>query len=265
MSEIELLQAFNSLQSQKFGRRVYQIKQGDQSYWLKLQMKQSNQAYQDGFLHELDIYQRLNQSERPDQRFLCNFSIINPFRKFNLKEDLLDQALWIEHVPALFDQDPNRIGLASVYRTLLRSVEALEFLHQLDFIHGDLKVEHFRHAYWGVSLIDYEQCFHIADVGAMPNTATPRYMAPELFHAEVKSFASDLYALGIIWLEWLTQQRLIAKSYQDWAILHCQLLEVVLPEQFKSVEIILKCMLKKKKEQRCSNIYQIKQQLSQIA
>ena len=269
MSEIELPQAINSLQSQKFGRRVYQIQQGDQSYWLKLQLKQSNQAYQDSFLHELDIYQQLNRFEKVDQSFLCNFSIFNPYQKFNLKEDVFDQALWIENVPALFATHPNQLELSDIFSTLMLSLEVLEQLHDLGYVHGDLKTEHFRcshlrRPHLRVALIDYEQCFHVTDVGVMPNTATPRYMAPELFHAAPKSFATDLYALGIIWLEWLTQRRLTAKIYQDWAILHCQQLEVDLPSRFKIFEAVLKSMLKKKAGQRCTNIYQIKQQLSKI-
>ena len=265
MSEIELPQALNSLQSQKFGRRVYQIQQGDQSYWLKLQLKQSNQAYQDSFLHELDIYQQLNRFEKVDQSFLCNFSIFNPYQKFNLKEEVFNQALWVENVSALFATHPNQLELSDIFSTLMLSLEVLEQLHDLGYVHGDLKLQHFRIKQQQAVLIDYEQCFHIRDVEVMPNTATPRYMAPELFHAAPKSFATDLYALGIIWLEWLTQRRLTAKSYQDWAILHCQQLEVDLPSRFNIFEAVLKSMLKKKAGQRCTNIYQIKQQLSQIA
>jgi len=265
MSEIELPQAINSLQSQKFGRRVYQIQQGDHSYWLKLQLKQSNQAYQDSFLHELGVYQQLNRFEKVDQSFLCNFSIFNPYQKFNLKEEVFNQALWIENVPALFATHPNQLELSDIFSTLILSLEVLEQLHDLGYVHGDLKLQHFRIKQQQAVLIDYEQCFHVTDVGVMPNTATPRYMAPELFHAAPKSFATDLYALGIIWLEWLTQRRLTAKSYQDWAILHCQQLEVDLPSRFKIFEAVLKSMLKKKAGQRCTNIYQIKQQLSQIA
>ena len=70
--------------------------------------------------------------------------------------------------------------------------------------------------------------------------------------------------VGIVWSEWLTQQRLSAKSYQDWAFLHCQQLNVVLPQRFKIFEMVLTEMLMKKIGKRYSNIYQIKQVLSQI-
>ncbi len=272
MSKILLPQAVNSIQSQKFGRRIYHIQQGDQSFWLKLQLKHSNQAYQNSFLHELEIYQQLNRVERADQSFLCNFTILDPYSKFNLEEEVLDQYLWVENVAALFAQNPNQLDLSSVYAKLINSLHVLEYLHHLGYVHGDLKKEHFRMKTEQLFLIDFEQAFY-RNLSILQNnqiekpstnTATPRYMAPELFHAGEKTFQTDIYALGIIWLEWLTQQRLIANSYHDWAILHCQQLEVVLPKQFKALEAILKLMLMKKVEQRYVNIYQIKQQLSQI-
>ena len=265
MSLQNLPQAYNSIQSQKFGRRVYKVKQGDQTFWLKLQLNNANQDYQNGFLNELDVYKKLNLVGHIDQNVLSNFRIFDPYLKFCMEEDVIDQALWVEDVPALFVQSPNELDLPDISTKLMQSLDVLGHLHDLGFVHGDLKVEHFRHSILGSALIDYEQCKHISDVAKMSNTATPRYMAPELFHAEAKSFTTDLYALGVIWLEWLTQRRLSAKSYQDWAILHCQQLSVDIPERFKALEYVLKSMLMKKVEQRCINIYQIKQQLSQIA
>lgn len=58
-------------------------------------------------------------------------------------------------------------------------------------------------------------------------------MAPELFHGANKTVQSDLYALGIVLYEWLTQTRLQANSYHEWAVLHCQKLNVVLPSSFQ--------------------------------
>ena len=57
-------------------------------------------------------------------------------------------------------------------------------------------------------------------------------MAPELFHGEIKTVRTDLYALGVILYEWLSGKRLIARNYQDWAVLHCQTLKIRLPDVF---------------------------------
>lgn len=256
--------AVNSLKSQSFGRRVYCIENGDQKYWLKLQLAQINTEYERGFLNELEIYSQLNYLESSDEQILWNFSILDLNDSDQNSEVYLPQLLRVTHADALFEKNPFKITFEEVVRTLHHSLTVLENLHQLEFIHGDLKIEHFRITNYGAVLIDFEQTCHISKLQNMPNTATPRYMAPELFHAEVKSYASDIYALGIIWLEWLNQKRLANKSYIDWAKLHCQSLKVQLPADFSSLTEILTSMLIKNKLHRCSNIYQLKQVLSRI-
>ena len=269
MSQSRILPvAYNSIQSQKLGRRIYQIQQGQQWFWLKLQLKNSNRCYQQHFFNELNCYSELNALETETQPVLLNFSIFDPFQQFKIDEEVIDQALWVEDAPKLFQDLPDRLSLAEIGKRLLLSLDVLEHLHDYGYLHGDIKVEHFRVKDEKSYLIDFEQAVNIAQEANLTNiathTATPRYMAPELFHGQPKSFQSDIYALGIVWLEWLTQQRLSAKSYQDWAFLHCQQLNVVLPQQFKIFEMVLTEMLMKKIGQRCSNIYQIKQVLSQI-
>lgn len=266
-NKITLPAASNSSQSQKFGRRVYRLKQGNQFFWLKLQVKNINHHYEQGFLNEVNCYAQLNTLETPTHQVLCNFSIIDPYHQFQLDEAVIEQAIWMNDTDLLFEPASDQLIRADVFSKLRLSLEVLENLHNYGFIHGDLKLQHFRYQQQRSYLIDLEQSCSIDQDLYQLNpitTATPRYMAPELFHAQQKTFQSDIYALGIIWLEWLTHQRLSAKSYQDWAVLHCQQLNVHLPEAFKDLEDILKLMLSKKIEQRCSNIYQIKQVLSQI-
>lgn len=269
MSQVKqtLATPLNSIQSQKFGRRVYQLKQGDQFFWLKLQLKNINTDYEQGFLNELNCYTQLNALERSDQNVLCDFAIFNPYQQFQMDEAVIEQAIWVKHCDLLFESAHDQFTQDDIYTKLMLSLDVLENLHDYDFIHGDLKLQHFRYTQQSSYLIDFEHAFCRQQQRRLFNGAThatPRYMAPELFHGQAKSFQSDIYALGIIWLEWLSQQRLVAKSYQDWAILHCQQLNVCLPDRFKYLECILKSMLNKKIEQRCSNIYQIKQVLSQI-
>ncbi|KCX88391.1 tyrosine kinase family protein [Acinetobacter sp. 72431] len=83
--------------------------------------------------------------------------------------------------------------------------------------------------------------------------ATPRYMAPELFRGGYKSIQSDLYAFGIVLYEWLTQTRLEASSYRDWAVLHCQNLTIQLPTQFLIFLPLLVGLLQKQQQNRFSN------------
>lgn len=180
-----------------------------------------------------------------------------------LEEDSIEQGIILQHTEALFKKAPQTLNPAEIYQCLNSSLDVLTQLHRLSWIHGDLKVEHFRNIHHRAVLIDFEQAFSVKSNGINKNTATPRYMAPELFHAQAKSYASDAYALGIIWLEWLTQEKLQAKSYVDWAKLHCQQLKIELPEQYQVFQTVLTMLLSKEKDHRCTNFYQIKQLLSQ--
>ena len=83
-------------------------------------------------------------------------------------------------------------------------------------------------------------------------------MAPELFHGEAKTVHSDIYALGIIFYEWLTGQRLVAKNYEEWAYLHCQHLIIELPQHFYMFEKLIQRMLAKQKNSREHNIFKLK-------
>lgn len=251
--------ASNPKQSQDLGRRLYQVCLDGQDYWFKMQIHAHSEESEQSFLHELDLYVKLNQ---PHLNILLPHALIHPQRDLSLDESFLNSALLIQDSKALFAQAVNELSYAEVMCILQKSADMLERLHQIGYLHGDLKVEHFRMLQNQGYLIDFEQSHLINDAGLFKNSATPRYMAPELFHAEQKSLQSDIYALGIIWLEWLTGQKLQEKSYLDWAKLHCQRLKVALAPQFQHLEIVLIQMLMKIKAHRCSNIYQIKQILS---
>lgn len=264
MNKAQLKVAVNSARSQSFGRRVYRMENDQGQYWVKQQLAHVNAEYERGFLNELKMYRRLNALESPDYSFLSNFSITRTIDSDTSSALLLSDSLNLQDAAALFAENPLQLEFSQVIHILRQSLDVLENLHELGFIHGDLKVEHFRQQSEYLCLIDFEQCSHVDDVKHMPNTATPRYMAPELFHAQHKSLQSDLYALGVIWLEWLRQERLQAKSYQDWAFLHCQYLKIQLMPQFQILEEVLSLLLAKQKKHRCTNIYQIKQVLSKI-
>lgn len=122
-------------------------------------------------------------------------------------------------------------GLTDVYRKIWLAINKLAELHELGWIHGDVKAEHFRNFQQKPYLIDFEKTRSISSCNTVMD-ATPRYMAPELFRGGYKSIQSDLYAFGIVLYEWLTQTRLEASSYRDWAVLHCQNLTIQLPTQF---------------------------------
>lgn len=258
----QLKQAHNPAQSQKFGRYLYRITNDDQSYWVKLQMRNMSAQHELSFLNELDQYQKI---------YLLNHEILAPHQMIDLNHleqqkmgNAVPFILIVQELPALFGISPSDLPLDSIKLIFLQSLDVLEHLHKIGYLHGDLKAEHFRAFEKRAVLIDLEQCIDLNHKVLQENTATPRYMAPELFHAESKTYATDIYALGIIWLEWLTQTKLQAKTYMDWAKLHCQNLKIELDEPFKQFESLFELLLNKNKARRCINFYQIKQQLSDI-
>lgn len=250
-----------------FGRRVFywqeDIKndgqENKQSYWLKTQMLQSEIEFEKSFQRELNFYQSLTFEEA--QKIALNFQIISHITQFE-KLKLGMPLLVLPHAKLLFDENVQTLSIDQIKHKMIQALSVLENLHKTGWLHADLKTEHFVVDGWQAKLIDFEQSVKIVDIEKNTYlTATPRYMAPELFHAESKSIASDIYALGIIFYEWLKQERLSAKNYYDWAVLHCQKLEIELPEAYLCFKTTLNAMLKKQKKHRLTDISALKMQL----
>ena len=244
-----------------FGRSLFSFEYQQQHYWLKTQAGNVNQSYEAGFLNELAFYQQYadqphSSNTMPD--FLLPFQVIAHL-KMDGQPESGRAALILSHTEPLF-YDCAGMSLNEIKETLLNVLDVVDQLHQLGWIHADLKREHFVHYQQRVCLIDFEQVQKInSPQNVQSLTATPRYMAPELFHAEEKTVQTDIYALGIVFYEWLTGQRLTAGNYQDWAYLHCQRLSIELSEQFGPFKKLLSGMLAKQKEQRFTSIYAVKQ------
>ena len=244
-----------------FGRSLFSFEYQQQHYWLKTQAGNVNQSYEAGFLNELAFYQQYadqphSSNTMPD--FLLPFQVIAHL-KMDGQPELGRAALILSHAEPLFN-DCAGMSLNEIKETLLNVLDVVDQLHQLGWIHADLKREHFVQYQQRVCLIDFEQVQKInSPQNVQSLTATPRYMAPELFHAEEKTVQTDIYALGIVFYEWLTGQRLTAGNYQDWAYLHCQRLSIELSEQFGPFKKLLSGMLAKQKEQRFTSIYAVKQ------
>lgn len=247
-------------QSLAFGRRLFKVEIGGQGYWLKAQSNQEASHFlqaQQGFEREFNFYQECAENASLD--FLMTYQLIN--ESFQIDGESFRQAILCRHQEAYLKISLHELSIAQIKNHLLKMIEPMIQLEQIGYIHSDLKQEHFLNDLGRVCLIDFEQLQSLSNPIQQLMNATPRYMAPELFHGQLKSVQSDLYALGIIFLEWLTQTRLSAKSYQDWAYLHCQHLQVEFEPQFKCFEILLKCMLMKHKNQRLQSFDAVKKLL----
>ena len=241
-----------------FGRALYAFEYEQQHYWLKTQAPNVNPYYEAGFLNELAFYQQcIEQQSCAD--FLLPFQII-PDVNLLAEQQVSGRAILIVRHAEVLLHDCSALPIQEIQKILLQLFDAVDQLHQLGWIHADLKREHLVQYQQKVCLIDFEHVQEInSQITLQSLTATPRYMAPELFHAAAKTVQTDIYALGIIIYEWLTGQRLTAKNYQEWAYLHCQRLTIELPEHFLMFKRLLDGMLAKQKEYRFTNIYTLKQ------
>ena len=232
-------------QSYAFGRRLYTFQIEQQKYWLKFHQAHIHQVLEHTFLNELDFYRQNSISKK---QFIVPHRIIQFEQSTQFHELALSgQGLILVDTENFFSCVPSDVGI--IQQQILKALETLENMHQLGWVHGDLKVEHFRCYKNSCKLIDFEQSLKSSHI-IQNLTATPHYMAPELFHAERKTVQSDLYAFGIIVYEWLTETRLQAKTYHDWAVLHCQQLQIQLPKQLECFLPLLNGLMQKHVEQR---------------
>lgn len=242
-----------------WGRQLYCFEVADQRFWLKCQREGHNVRVK-GFDAEIQFYQTaLQMPTRP--QFLTEFQVLE---KFELAAEPLGTALILKDLPYLLAVQPTQWSHDHVIHLIFKMLDALAQLHDMGYIHADLKPTHFLfdQTTSQCKLIDFEQSQKIS--ATLPQevlTATPRYMAPELFHGEGKTLQTDLYALGIILLEWFTGQPLQARDYQDWAYLHCQKLQISLPASLQRFTWFLQGLLAKHKHQRIQNVQAAKHRL----
>ncbi|ATZ67674.1 protein kinase domain-containing protein [Acinetobacter haemolyticus] len=238
-------------QSYAYGRRLYTFQMGQEMYWLKFHLTNTNPILQAAFQHELSFYQSCSSD---NASFLIDHRIISLAQQSSVLRDLGEGIglVVLDSVPFFTDLNPYQ-QLETIKQMIQQALYALGELHQMGWIHGDLKVEHFRLYKNTCRLIDFEQSLQLHHQTHNLN-ATPHYMAPELFHGKNKSVQSDLYALGIILYEWLTQTKLRANSYHDWAVLHCQQLQLQVPKQLEPFLPLLKGLTQKHSEQRLCSV-----------
>ena len=236
--------------SHAMGRGLYQFEFHQKTYWLKRQEPNQYDELQQSFARELKFYQ-----DHP-QLVLPHRIGVDPFLLDQQCLVIVDTNLW-------FDCCPQDLTLKQIRVKIETILDYLQKLYELGILHADLKHEHLRQHRGDFYLIDFEQHQNIyLEPSSNKLTATPRYMAPELFHGASKTIESEIYALGIILYEWLTGQRLQAKTYQEWGYLHCQRLKVELPEAYRELNTLIEGMLAKQKIHRSNNFLALKSLLN---
>ena len=218
------------------------------NYWLKYHLPETHAQSEQDFMHEQLFYEEIH-FKKP--AWLLPYKLIEGSSISQLDHSL-GKVLILPDTDLWFGSFTHESDLTSVYLKIWLAINKLAELHELGWIHGDVKAEHFRKFQQKPYLIDFEKTRRILSCDTVMD-ATPRYMAPELFQGGRKGIQSDLYAFGIVIYEWLTQTRLKAGSYRDWAVLHCQKLNIQLPTQFLIFYPLLAGLLQKQQKNRFSN------------
>ena len=124
------------------------------------------------------------------------------------------------------------LEFATIGPIALQIAEALEFSHQLDIIHGDIKPSNIILQPSGqIKLSDFGMARRASDPTSGKIGGTPNYLAPELLKGEKPSVQSDMYALGVTLYELSFGRipvQLTGKTVADWLNIHQQT-EIVYP------------------------------------
>ena len=242
----------------ELGRRLYTFHLDQQQYWLKVQLLNSDLITSASFVNELSFYRGAGIAAS----FILPAKVIE-IEKIHF-ESIYPHVLVLPNADSFLKEQVSCLSLSQIKHRIEKMLDVLALLHQTGYMHGDLKPEHFLSYQQQLCLIDFEQAQNIHLLQDHALNATPRYMAPELFHGESKSIQSDLYALGIILYEWLSEQRLSCQTYQQWAELHCQRFRIQPHPVVNMFLPLLNGLLQKHKLSRFSNAEEAKDMLLQI-
>ena len=110
----------------------------------------------------------------------------------------MDLSAYLTHPPA--SKYPE---LRTFFGCLAR---ALEFLHQQNVRHKDIKPHNILVNHGNVLITDFGLSFDFTDANtsttvSMVNAMTPRYCAPEVALQEPRNTSSDIWSLGVVFLE----------------------------------------------------------------
>ncbi len=122
---------------------------------------------------------------------------------------------WNRFNDVIFRQEDGKIMIQpGIALYILRQVlRGLETLHEMGFIHSDVKPANIMIDRLGyVKLIDYGRAMRVNEKITLL-LGTPVYMAPEAHEERVARTYSDIYSLGLVGLEMLRGERLFVGDY----------------------------------------------------
>lgn len=251
--------------SLQMGMQVWQVEQHQQRFVFKFLTAYASLQMKQAHLTEIQFYQRYASSQicLPHQTVhLSQLEVVDGLLQ-TLQIDGLSEILVLPYVRVLSqvseqgyalspESNLSKHDLLEKITDFQKICNQVEYLHHLGYVHGDLKPQHIFFDAAQVGLLDFAQLQSIDEnSGVMKKGGTPAYMAPELFLGQSKSVRSDLYALGIIFYYLLMGYKPYqAKTYQQWAVVHCQQGIPELPLQYQAYQRVLDGLLAKRLENR---------------
>jgi len=160
-----------------------------------------------------DIYEEYNgigyvQMERVDGvglRYLLDGTHVGRAKKTSTAKE------WGQFTDVVFRLEGGRLGIQpgiAIY-IMRRVLRALESLHDLGFVHCDVKPSNIMIDRLGyVKLIDYGRA-NVVNEKLSFLLGTPLFMPPEMHRREMAAVQSDIYAVGLVGLEMLRGEPLM--------------------------------------------------------
>lgn len=151
---------------------------------------------------------------------------------------------------------PQSLDWTARLRVLADLASGLTYLHAIGAVHQDVKPQNVYLDPGGrAALGDLGSSYFVAQGG--PVSGSPFYMAPEIYHGEASSGASDVYSLGILSYELLSGLRpFLGQSYEELMVAHLtrfpQPLSQVAPELPRAAARLIERALAKRAPDRPS-------------
>ncbi|KAK6966797.1 kinase domain-containing protein [Favolaschia claudopus] len=155
-------------------------------------------------------------------RQLCHPNVLPFFGLYYIEKRLCLISPWMENGHIMEFLRANSPDTHKRFSMILDISSGLEYLHNQNTIHGDLKGINILVtpsgraciADFGLSIIVNAMTLRLTTSTTVNHKGTARYNAPELFEEGAKTFASDIYAFGCIAYEIITGE-LPFRKYND--------------------------------------------------
>ncbi|MGA2008589.1 MAG: protein kinase [Solirubrobacteraceae bacterium] len=95
-----------------------------------------------------------------------------------------------------WDQGGQGLPVRDVMRWIGQACETVQYLHDQQIVHGDVKPRNLVGGGERVVLVDFGLATRMSGEGTGARGGTPGYMAPEVFAGEAVSFRSDVFAIA---------------------------------------------------------------------